>query len=1242
MTHIRFDRLVGAILLGTLAIGAGACESAFERSWVQKDGYRWAELPPPDGDGPGFELHPGREVNVPFENRLTDAEIDSNQHYMNGSGVAAGDVTGNGWPDLYFARLNGPNRLYENQGGFRFRNVTDSAGVAHADRYSTAATFADLDGDGDLDLLVGTMHEGVTGYLNDGDGHFTPWSQPPLEPGTGNTTLALADVDGDGDLDLYVTNYKERSAEDIYTRTEIATKNILRRSQSDGRSQITIRPPYDEHFSIVGTGDVRGPAETGEVDALYLNDGEGHFRAVENLESRFRDSNGRPLGLERDWGLNASFQDVNQDGRPDLYVNNDFWTPDRVWINQGEGVFRALDSLAMRSQSFSSMTVDFSDVNRDGALDLFVTEMLSPEHSHRLRQYTPQGPASTTDITSRPQYNRNSLYLNRGDDTYAEISYSAGVEATGWSWATRFLDVDLDGYEDLLVNTGFPHDVQDMDSRREMGRRMQRRPDERFITEYPPLSLPNVAFRNDGDRTFSRTSADWGFSTQADVSHGLATADFDRDGDLDLAVNRLNDEAVLYENEATAARIAVQLSGVPPNTQGIGATITLAGGPGAGAPQRREVTAGGDYLSSSAPTVMFAAAPDSALHTLTVTWPEGTERVIDSVRAGRLYDVEHPSRPSGLTPDSTDVAPGPETESPIFEEASDRLGHTHHENAFDDFRLQSLLPLRLSRLGPGTSWIDYNRDGDEDLFVASGDGGRMGVYENDGTGAFSERTLGPMSDTAAVDQTTVLGWPTEAGVHVVVGTSNYESRQAKRPSARHYLWSNGRVVSSEPLPGDWSATGPMAAADYDGDGDLDLFVGGRVIRAQYPWDASSRLFENRDGEFVLDESNADLLSGIGLVTGAVFTDYDGDGDADLLLSRAWGSLTLFRNDDGTFRDVTETVGLDRYTGWWNGVATGDVTGNGRPDVVATNWGTNSPYQLDSGQPLRMYYADFNRDRRGEIIEAYYDADAGGYVPRRKRGAFDSTPVPLSAQAETYRQFATSTIPQLLNVGENRRPSVKSINTLKHTLFRNEGDTLVAQPLPPETQYTAAFHAEVADYDADGREDLFLSQNLFSVRPKLPRLDGGRGLWLDGDGTGHFEPVPGHVSGVRAYGEQRGAALADVNDDGRVDLVLSQNDAPTKLYLNRSDRAGLRIRLEGPPSNRAGFGSSVRLLYEDGSTGPRREVQAGGGYWSQGSAEQILGRSGRVAGIEVRWPTGRVDTMAVSEEPPTVLRYSSDR
>ncbi len=1220
---------VGAALLTLFAVLVG-CEAPTERTWRQEEGYRWAELDPDRGDGAGYRERSPSATGVAFENRLTDAAIDRNQHLMNGSGVAAGDVDGDGRPDLYFAQLDGPNQLYKNTGGFTFRAVADSANVPHEDHYSTGATFADLDGDGDLDLLVGSMHKGTVAYLNDGDGRFNRWDRDPIETGMGTTTFALADIDGDGDLDLYVTNYKERSAEDIYARDEIATRNIVRRERTDEGVQVSIDTAFADHFAIVGEGDVRGPAETGEMDALYLNEGGGSFRNVDSLKEHFRGPEGAPRGLAHDWGLNASFQDLNDDGHPDLYVNNDFWSPDRVWINQGDGVFRALDPLAMRSQSFSSMTVDVADVNRDGALDLFVTEMLSPEHSRRLRQHTPQGPFPADEIDSRPQYNRNSLYLNRGDNTYAEVSYYSGLEATEWSWGVRFQDVDLDGHEDLLVNTGFSHDVQDMDSRREMGRRMSQAPEKRFITEYPTLRLPNKAFRNDGDLTFSDRSGEWGYAAGEDVSHGLATADFDRDGDLDLATNRLNAPAGLYENESAAPRIAVQLSGRPPNTKGVGATIVLEGGTGGGAPQRREVTAGGQYLSSSTPAVMFAAEADT-IHTLSVTWPDGTRSVIDSARANRIYDVEQPpAREDTAAVDSSGTPSAEEAPAPIFEDVSGRLSHRHHENEYDDFRLQPLLPIKLSQQGPGMSWIDYDSDGDEDLVVGAGQGGELAAYENNGTGSFSAAPLGGLTDTAAVDQTGILGWPTEEGVHMVIGTSNYEAQNAKRPSARHVLVTDDGVTRQASLPGAWSATGPLAAADYDGDGDVDLFVGGRVIRGQYPWDASSRLFRNVKGTFELDTSNTEPLSGLGLVTGAVFTDYDGDGDPDLLVSRAWDALALFRNDEGTFRDVTDAVGLAEHTGWWNGVTTGDFTGNGRPDLVATNWGTNTPYQIDGGRPLRMYYADFNRDRRGEIIEAYYDATLGGYVPRRKRSAFESAPVPFTSRTSSFRRFANSTLDELLKGEAGRALSTKQVNTLQHTLFVNEGGTFSARPLPEETQFTAAFHAGVADYNADGHEDLFLSQNFFAVRPTLPRLDAGRGLWLKGDGTGGFEPVPGHVSGVTVYGEQRSAALGDVNDDGRVDLAVSQNGAATKLYVNRSAESGLRVRLDGPPANRAGMGSSVRLLYENGGAGPRRAIRAGSGHYSQRSPEQVLGPSAAVAAIEVRWFDGRVDTVQVAE------------
>lgn len=1228
-----------SIYLFTLVI-LGGCWGGQDVEWHDEDGYRWRSVDPGFWGEAGFSRLDSSLTGISFENRLTDEEIDENQHFMNGSGVAAGDVNGDGWTDLYFARLHGPNRLYLNTGGFAFQERTEEAGLSHDGHYSTSVVFADIDGDDDLDVLVGSMSDGITAYLNDGSGHFSNSQDGPFEERKGNMTLALADVDEDGDLDLYVANYKEKPVKDLYPTDSLEWEKTVRTVEREGDTEHELIPPFDDHYRIIEReGKANTRRETGERDALYLNDGTGTFRKIDRPRHHFLGPEGEPQGLSLDWGLNASFQDIDRDGHPDLYVNNDFWTPDRIWMNRGDGVFRAMDPLAVRNSSYSSMTVDFSDIDRDGHLDFFVTEMLSPVHSRRLRQFSPDDPFPQNRMESRPQYNRNSLYVNRGDGTFAEVSYFSGVEATEWSWGTRFLDVDLDGYDDLLVNTGFSYDFQDLDSQQRIGQRMNRTVgDDRFLTDYPRLRLENKSFQNGGHLRFSERRGQWGFGTEKDVSHGLVTADFDRDGDLDLAVSRLNDSALLFENQTTVPRIGVTLSGKAPNTRAVGATVALSEEGEGRAPQREEITAGGDYLSGSAPMVTFAAGDETRDYTLTVNWPDGTVSTIDSVRANRIYDVRQPDsvRAEAPSPSST------ETSEPVFADVSKRIRHRHHESQYDDFRIQPLLPLKLSQQGPGISWIDYDGDGDDDLFVSSGRGGDLAVFESDGKGRFERRSLGPLTDTSSADQTTVLGWPTSDGAQILVGNANYEAGDPKAPSVYRYTVQDGSAREAQRFPGQLSTTGPLALADYDGDEDLDVFVGGRFLPARYPKDATSRLFENRDGAFTLDRENARIFDDIGLVTGAAFTDYDLDGDPDLLLSCEWGALRLLENRNGSFHDVSKQVGLAEHKGWWNGIATGDFNADGRPDVVATNWGLNSPYQLDTDRALKMYYRDFNRDGRVEIIEAHYEPGQQAYVPRRQLSAFESSPIPFTSSANSHASFANSSLQELLGANPERRLSSKEINTLAHTVFLNQDDGFSAHPLPRAAQFTAAFHAGVADYNADGHEDLFLSQNFFEVRPQTPRLDGGRGLLLRGNGTGEFEAVPGQESGIKVYGEQRGAAFGDFNGDARVDLAVTQNGAETRLFENRHSNSGIKVRLEGPPENRLAIGASVRLVYSDGTKGPRRTVQAGSGYWSQRSAAQILGATRTPQHIEVTWPDGQVETVRISSGKRTYrISYQRD-
>ena len=1214
-----------SLLLFVGLIGVAGCASEPDRSWTQEDGYRWrAVAPGAFFEQTGFESPDSTQTGVGFVNTLTRASIDRNRNYTNGSGVAAGDVNGDGWTDLYFGQLDGPNRLYLNAGtgDLSFRDATESAGVAHADHYTTGVAFADVDGDSDLDLLVASMSKPVALYLNDGTGQFERQTNSGLDAGNGSTTLALADIDGDGDLDLYVTNYKEKSAKDLFAPAERTFEKTVRQTASDTTEPYALRPPFDEHYDIIYPRH-RPPdrRELGARDELYLNDGDGTFSKVTNPAERFRDADGNPLGLEPDWGLTAKFQDLNADGWPDLYVCNDFWTPDRVWMNQGDGTFRAASPRQFRNFSFSSMAVDFSDVDADGRLDLFVTEMLDTERRRRARQQISFDPADPEvgDLTYQPQYMRNTLYLGRRDHTFAEATYFSNTESTGWSWATRFLDVNLDGYEDLLVNTGHAHDVLDLDTQEEISRMVRTNADfdEAPIFKYPSLPLVNQALKNDGDRTFTDASADWGFTTE-DISHGMATADFDRDGDLDLALNRLNEAASLYRNTATQPRIAVRLQGTTPNTQAIGAKLRLTGGP---VPQTRQLEAGGDYLSSSDPYVVFAADADNPNHQLSVTWPNGSKTSIDSVQANRIYEIQQPDSVDAVPPDAAMVSRSDTAATPIFRDVSDRLDHTHHEPYYNDFGVQQLVPLRMSQLGPGVSWLDANGDGADELFIASGKGGSLGIFASDGDGSFTQRTGEPLTKPALGDQTTVLGWNAADGFHVVVGTSNYEQGQAQAPSAYHYRIQDGDTTLVQRLDGIRSTTGALAAADYTGDGRLDLFIGGRLKPALYPENARSRLFTNAGGTFQLDQQNSQLLTDLGLVTGAVFVDYDGDGDPDLLISRAWDSLVLLENEGGAFRDVSNAVGLTGHRGWWNGVATGDVNNDGRPDLIATNWGTNSRYQLDGEQPLKLFYEDFDQDRSPEVVEAYYDADIGGYVSYQHLYSFYQTIPPFRQRVDSHADFATSTVSDLAGQPANDLPA-KEITTLKHTVFLNTGDGFTAQPLPPKAQLAPAFYAGVADVDNDGHEDLFLSQNLFALPKLTPRLDAGRGLWLRGDGTGNFTPVDGSTSGVKIYGEQRGAALGDFNRDGRVDLAVSQNGAATKLYQNQTPERGLRVQLQGPPPNRDAYGSSLRVVYQDGSKGPLRAVQAGSGYWSQNSAVQVLGTARTPAQIEVTWPDGR--------------------
>lgn len=1218
--------------------------------WHDEPGFRWVDLGTPKPGKTGFTLLPPGTTGLSFTNSLGEAAGAANRVLYNGSGVAAGDFDNDGLPDVFLCSLEGKNALFKNLGNWRFKDVTVEAGLGTPCPHTRGAVFADIDGDGRLDLLLSVTGRGVLCFRNEGQGKF---KDATAAAGTrsnyGSTTVALADVDGNGTLDLYIANYRP---DDIRDRGRVNITVV------NGRPVMVGGEP--NRFVFLN----RRLEECGQPDQLFLNDGAGRFRLVSWTDGSFLDEAGQRLTEPpSDWGLTATFRDVNDDLAPDLYVANDYWTPDRFWINDGHGHFRAIPRLALRKTSASSMSVDFADIDRDGYVDFFVNDMLSRDPRLRKRESFAQMPAATPAgvIEDRPQVVRNTLFLNRHDSTFAEIAYYANIVASDWSWAPLFMDVDLDGYEDLLIGAGHFRDVQDYDAEAQVRARQhswdsftnEAERQKAFTKElmehyrlYPLLQMPIVAYRNRGDCTFEETTETWGLN-QLGVHQGLAMADFDQDGDLDLVVNNLNSRAMILQNNTPAGRVAVRLKGKSPNTQGIGAKVSLLGG--AVPRQSTEVICGGHYQSGSDTTTVFATGPTTTGMTLEVRWRNGTRSLLTNVSWNRMYEIDeaaagipdrrmlpnaeremgNPNQTSAAPPTAAPAGPTPAPRAQqFFEDATALLAHKHHESEFNDYERQPLLPFKLSQLGPGVAWFDLDGDGHDELIIGSGRGSAPAVYRTDGRGHFvrcaSDQTLAVPNDTAGL-----VGWGDGTNRAFVAALTGYEAESKVGGMTFHLV--EGRLTASAPVFSGMTSGGALALGDLNGDGRLVLFVGGGVSPGHYPIGAPSRIYRLDGRQWTLDARNSLLLENIGIVNGAVWSDLDGDGLPELVLACEWGPIRVFRNRGGLLFEVTGDLGLMAYTGWWRGVTTGDLNNDGKLDIIASNWGLNSPYRASEKMPLTFVYGQLAQPAVTDIIETEYVG--GTLAPRRQFMAMASALPFLLERFSTHKAYSEATLEETLGdrLVLGRRVTATVLTSM---VFLNTGSGFRAIELPREAQFTPAFSVNVADLDGDGHEDVFLSQNFFDVHPETTRIDAGLGLWLQGDGSGKLVTVQADRSGIKVHGQQRGAALADYDEDGRVDVVLTQNGAATRLFHNVGPLSGLRVKLKGPPGNPAAIGAVLRLQFKN-RQGPAREIHAGSGYWSQDSSTQVMATPQKPEAIWVRWPGGRVTTTPVPENAKAV-------